>query len=225
MRSPVGPSPPPLRLHGGGEFRRRLAVAFGRPEAAGDVVWRRLVHASGALILVYYLFPVDFFVVLPKEDVLLLALAAGFVLEVLRLRAGVELPAIRAYELRRPASYLFYAVGLVIAVLLFPEGIAAAVVLGTALVDPLAGELRSDPRFRRWSLAGPLGAYVALAATSLAVVGRWPLGFAVALGVAAAVAAVGVERWRFRWLDDDLTMTVVPALLLLGAAVAFGLPR
>ena len=52
----------PLRLHRGGTFRRRLALAFGRDEAAGDIVWRRLVHGAGAFVLVYYLVPVDFFV-------------------------------------------------------------------------------------------------------------------------------------------------------------------
>lgn len=225
MRSRLEAPAPALRLHGSGEFRRRLAVAFGRPEAEGDVVWRRLVHGSGAFVLVYFVVPNDFFVVVPKEVVLLLALALACALEALRLRARLELPAIRGYELDRPASFVFYAVALVLAVLVFPEGIAAAVVLGTAFVDPLAGELRSDRRFARWTVAAPLAAYLLLATTALDLVGRWPLAWAVGLGLAAAVAAVGVERWRFRWLDDDLTMTVVPAVLLYAAALGLGLPR
>jgi dolichol kinase len=225
VRPAVAPSAPPLRLHRGGGFRRRLAAVFGRDEAAGDVLWRRLIHATGALVLVYYLLPDRFFVVLPKVDILLLALAAAAGLEVLRLGFGAELPTIRGYEARRPASYLYYAVALVAAIALFPEPIAVAVILGTAFVDPLAGAFRGLEGARR---SGPVVAgavYAALAATAFAVVGRWPWADVAALALLGAAVAVPVERWRFRWLDDDLTMTVVPALVLLGAVAALGLPR
>jgi hypothetical protein len=222
----VGEPPRGLRLHRGGEFRRRLAAAFGRDEAAGDVIWRRLIHACGALVVLYYLLPAGFFLVVPKEDVLLLALAAVAVLELLRLGFGVELPTIRGYEARRPASYVFYSVALVAAILLFPKPIAVAVILGTALVDPLAGELRSNARWARLQVVLPFVVYTGLAATALAGVGRWPLSDALGLAVLAAAVGVGVERWRFRWLDDDLTMTVVPAVALYLAGVwALGLPR
>jgi dolichol kinase len=220
----TGPSAA-LRLHRGGQFRRRLARAFGRDETEGDVLWRRILHGTGAFVLVYYLLPDDFFVVASKELVLLLALAAAFVLELARHRFGLELPTIRGYESNRPASFLFYSVGLVVAVLLFPEGIAAVVVVGTAFVDPIAGDLRTSGRSATVRLSVPIVVYAVLAAVALAVVGRWPLDAAVGLGALAAVVAVLVERWRFRWVDDDLTMTVVPAVVLLGAAVGLGLAR
>lgn len=203
-----------LRLHRGGRFRRRLAAAFGREEAEGDRLWRRILHGLGAFVLVYYLLPDRFFGVAPKEEVLLAALAAVVLLEVARLAFRLELPTIRGYETRRPASYLFYAVALVVAVLVFPEPIAAAAVLGTAFVDPLAGELRQVPGASRYALAVPLGVYAVLAATALGTVGRWPGPAAVALGVVAAVVGVGAERLRYRWLDDDLTMTLAPAVAL-----------
>lgn len=214
MRPDLGEKTPPRRLPRGGEFRRRLATAFGRDTVAGDAFWRRILHGAGAFVLVYLVMPTDLFVVAPKEVVLLLALAAVGVLELLRLRAGVELPTIRSYEAGRPASYVFYAVALVVAVLLFPAPIAVAVVLGTAIVDPIAGALRGSVRKRRLGPWLPFAVYTALAATALAVVGRWPWGWAGALGALAGAIAVAVERWRFRWLDDDLTMTVVPALVL-----------
>ncbi len=213
------------RLHRGGAFRRRLARFFGRDETQGDVLWRRILHGAGAFVLVYFVLPDGFFVVTSKAVVLLLALAAAFVLELARVGFGVELPTIRGYEARRPASFLFYSVALVLAILLFPEGIAVAAVLGTAFVDPIAGDLRSSARPGIVRLGVPLAVYAALATTALAAVGHWPLGWAVGLGIGASVVAVGVERWRFRWLDDDLTMTVVPALVLLGAAWGLGLPR
>jgi len=215
-----------LRLHRGGAFRRRLAALFGRDEAAADEISRRLVHGAGAFVLVYYLLPGRLFVVVTTEQALLIALAAVGVLEVLRLGFGAELPTIRGYEARRPASYVFYAVGLVVAVVLFPEPVAAAVVLGTALVDPVAGELRRTGRGPAWTLGGPFLLYTGLAAGALGFVGHWGWGWSLTLGGLAAAVAVAVERWRFRWLDDDLTMTVVPAVVLYGAGVlALGLPR
>ncbi len=226
MRARVDSGPPAFRLHRGGSFRRRLALAFGQDESVGDALWRRLVHGAGAFVLVYFVLPNDFFVLLPKEAVLLLALAAVVVIEVLRLGFGLEVPTLRDYEAHRLASYVFYSVGLVVAVLLLPEGLACAVVLGTALVDPLAGELRAAPVGRFVGLGVPVAAYAALAVVALWAVGRWPVLDALALGLAAAVLAVAVERWRFRWLDDDLTMTLAPAALLYGVGVlALGLPR
>jgi len=218
-----GASPPDPSSPAG--LRGRLARLFGRNEAIGNVPWRRIVHGAGAFVLVYYLIPAGFFVLVSKEVALLLALAAAFVLELCRLALGVPLPTIRGYERDRPASFVFYAVGLVVAVLLFPVAIAAAVVLGTAIVDPLAGELRARHR------PGPavwvsFAVYTGMAGGLLAGVGGWPWAWAVVLGALAGVVAVGVERWRFRWLDDDLTMTVVPAMVLYGTGVvALGLAR
>ncbi len=214
-----------LRARRGGSFRRRLAALFGRDEAAADELWRRILHGAGAFVLVYYVLPTGFFLVAPKEDVLLAALGAVIVLEVARRIARLELPTLRPYEARRPASFLFYAVALVVAVLLFPEPIAAAVVVGTAFVDPVAGELRRQARSRGVALGVPWAVYTALAVTALVGVGRWPWTDAVALAAVGGAVAVAAERVRYAWLDDDLTMTVAPALVLWAlASPVLGLP-
>lgn len=214
-----------LRLHRGGRFRRWLASAFGFDPESGDRLYRRLFHGAGAFALVYYLVPNRFFIVLPKVDVLLLVLGVAVALEALRLGLGLELPTIRPYEAHRPASFLFYGVALVLAILLLPEPVAAAVILGTALVDPFVGELRANPRLGRFDPAAPMLLYFALAATALLAVGGWPWPFALALGAGAAVLGVAAERVRFGWLDDDLTMTAVPAVFLYFVGVrALGLP-
>ena len=213
------------RLHHDGRFRRWLAASLGRDESEGDRLWRRSMHLGGALVLLYYPVPSAWLGPVPKEALLLGALGAVVALEVARLVGHVELPTIRGYEARRPASYLYYAVGLVLAVLVFPEGIAVAVVLGVAFVDPLAGELRSQVRWARLAPALPLAVYAALAVGALREVGPWPWPAAVGLGVVASGVAVGVERLRHAWLDDDLTMTVAPALFLYVTGVlALGLP-
>ncbi len=203
-----------LRLHRSGRFRRWLGNRLGGDLELGDRIWRRVLHGLCAAVLVYYLLPNGFFLVAPKEVVLILALLAVLVLELLRHLVGLELPTIRPYEQKRVASFAFFAVALVLAVLLFPEPIGAAVVLGTALVDPLAGEMRvaGYRRAALWSV--PAVVYAGLAFVGLQVVGRWPIVDAIGLAFLAAPIAVAVERPKSRWVDDDLAMTFVPAIVL-----------
>ncbi|MGD0256314.1 MAG: hypothetical protein ABSB90_00305 [Thermoplasmata archaeon] len=209
----------PLRLHRRGRFRSWLGARFGGDLELGDRIWRRVLHGLCAAILFYYLLPEEFFLFAPKEVVLVLALVAVLLLETLRHLAGLELPTIRPYEQRRVASFAFFAVAIVVAILLFPEPIAAAVVLGTALVDPLAGELRIA-RVRAAGLwAVPVAAYAGLAFVGLALIGRWPVLDSLGLALLAAPIAVAVERPKTRWVDDDLAMTFVPAVVLYVVAV------
>ncbi len=214
------------RLHRGGKTRAWLARTLGTDEAHADRLYRRVVHGAGVLVLLYYLLPAGVFVVVPNWGVLVIALAVAVVLDALRLAAGLELPTIRDYEAHRPASFVFYATALVGALLLLPEPIGAAVILGTALVDPLAGELRGRAvgRAVRWGV--PIVVYGVLAFGALTLVGRWPWATAGALAAAAGVVAVVAERVRLYGLDDDLTMTAAPAVLLYGVGVVLlGLPR
>ena len=184
------------------------------------------MHLLGAAVLVYYFLPDQFFVIAPKVDVLLAALAAMFVLEALRHTVGLELPTIRPYEAHRVASFVFYATALVLAVLLFPLPIGSAVVLGTAAVDPIAGELRRRSRSLAVTVAVPFAAYALLAFTGLAGIGGWPPLVSAVLALAAAPIAVVAERPKWPWVDDDLAMTLLPGLFLYGVgAVALGLPH
>lgn len=206
-------------------FRRWLGTQLGGDEVLGDRILRRGLHALGAAAVVYFLLPSGIFVLLSKEYVLLLALGAVLVLEALRHSVGVDLPTLRPYERHRVGSYVFYAIALTAAILLFPVPIAAAVILGTALVDPLAGELRLSPRYARLYPAVPLGTYAGLALIGMGVLGRWPLLPSVALAVLAAVIAIAAERPQIPWVDDDLAMTFAPALALLAVGVVvLGLP-
>ncbi len=215
-----------LRLHRHGRFRRWLGEGLGGDEELGDRAWRRIMHTLGAAVLVYFALPNDFFVIAPKVDILLAALGVMLVLEVLRHAAGLQLPTIRPYETRRVASFVFFSVALVLAVLLFPLPIAAAVVLGTSFVDPIVGELRHERASPLLSVGIPIGAYGLLAFVGLAAIGGWPAGDSALLAAAAAPIAVAAEWPKYPWADDDLVMTIVPALFLYGVGVlALGLPR
>jgi hypothetical protein len=213
------------KLHRGGRFRGWLGARLGGDFDLGDRAWRRIMHMGGSAVLLYYVIPDGFFVVVPKLDVLLAALLAVLVIEGLRRLFHLELPTIRPYEARRIGSYVFYSIALVGAVVLFPEPIGAAVVLGTAFVDPLAGELRASTAYRRLYPAVPLAAYVVLAFTGLAGIGHWPWPDAVGLAVIGALVGVAAERPKIVWVDDDLAMTFLPAIALyLVGVVALGLP-
>ena len=210
-----------MRLHRGGRLRGWLGRRLGGGPELGERAWRRVLHGTGSLVLLYFLVPANFFVVVPKYVVLLAALVAVLAVEGARWRALVELPTIRPHEAGRVASFAYFAVGLTAAVLLFPEAVAVAVVLGTALVDPLIGELRSSGRAARLYPSVPLVSYAALAAASFLVVGGWGWISSAVLAAFAAALAVGVERLRYAHLDDDLTMTIVPGVAL-AVLLAFG---
>jgi len=208
-----------LRLHRGGRFRRWLGGRLGGDEALGDRVWRRVLHGLVAAVLLYYALPNDVFVIASKRTILLIALAAILGLELLRHAGVVELPTLRPYESGRVGSYAFFALAVVGAIVLFPEPIAAAVVLGTAIVDPVAGELRARPAVARAYPAVPLVVYWELAFVGLALVGRWPIAASAGLAVLAAGAAVAAEWPTIGWFDDDLAMTFAPALVLYALGV------
>ena len=215
-----------LRLHRGGKFRRWLGKRLGGDFERGDRIWRRTLHVVGAIALVYYALPTDFFVIAPKVYVLLAALAAVYVVEGLRHAAGLELPTIRPYEQGRVGSFAIFGTAIVVAILFFPLAIACAVVLGTAVADPVAGELRRDPRYRRVDAVAPFAVYSVLAFVGLAPLGGWPLLPSVGLALGAGAVAVAVERPKVWWVDDDLVMTLVPALALYAVGVvALGYPR
>jgi len=214
-----------LRLHRGGKFRTWLGSRLGGDFALGDRVWRRTLHVVAAVALVYYALPTGFFVIAPKEYVLLAALAAVLVVEVLRHAVGLELPTIRPYEVGRVGSFAIFGTAIVIAILLFPLPIGCAAVLGTAIADPLAGELRTSSRFRHVDVLVPFGAYTFLAFVGLALLGRWPAIPSVGLALLAAAIAIAVERPKVWWYDDDFAMTLVPAVVLYLLAVGlFGFP-
>ena len=215
-----------IRLHRGGRFRTWLGARFGGGFELGDRLWRRALHVLAAVALLYYVLPNDFFVIAPKVDILLAALAAVYVLEALRHMAGLELPTIRPYEEGRVGSFALFGTAVVLAILFFPLPIACAVVLGTAVADPVAGELRRDPRFRAVDAVVPFAVYATLAFLGLAVLGPWPALPSVGLAAVAGVIAVAVERPKVWWVDDDLVMTLVPALVLYGlGVVALGYGR
>lgn len=211
----------PYRLHRDRTFRRWLGARAGGDDNLGDRLLRRGFHLGAAIALAYYVLPPREFVVVTTEQLLLVGLAVVLGLEGLRLAGVIEIPTIRHYETDRPASYAFYAVAIVAAILVFPEPIAVVAVLGTAAVDPLIGELRlATRRAAAWYPGGPIALYGALALVGLLLVGRWAVAPSLVGAAVAAVIAVAVERPKIGGVDDDLAMTLAPAVALVAVALA-----
>lgn len=203
-----------MRLHRDGKTREWLGGQLGGDYELGDRAYRRILHGLGSLAVLYLILPPDVFVVLTTEEVLLAALALVLGIEVLRHLAHWELPTIRPYESHRIASFAFYAIALVAALLLFPRPIAAAVILGTAWIDPLLGELRLRWTGVAHTVAPGFAAYALVAGVALVAFGA-PWTFAV-LGLALLGAAMAVAAEWPTWgpLDDDLAMTLAPGAVL-----------
>lgn len=218
-RPRIPPESVALRLHTGGRLRRWIGRRFGGGLELGDRIYRRCVHAIGAAVLLYYVLPSHLVAWFTPTELLLVGLGLVLLLEAMRWTVGVELPMIRPYEQARIASYTFYAAALVVAVLLFPLPIALVVVLGTALVDPLIGELRSSHRWGRAYPWLPGAAYLLLGTGALVLWTHWPVLPAVVFAGVAAVIALAVERPKIPEVDDDLAMTLVPALGLVALLI------
>jgi hypothetical protein len=174
---------------------------------------RRGFHLAAGLVLVYYLLP-SRVLGFPNAGLLLASLAIGLALEGLRWAGWIRLPGLRPYEQQRPASFVYFAVAIVVAILVLPEAIAAAVILGAALVDPVIGELRGRRLPAGTYPILPLVAYAAVAAAALRGIGGWTAAGSVAGAALAGVVAIAVERARIPYVDDDLTMVLAPALAL-----------
>ena len=203
------------QLHRNGRFRARLGSWFGGDYELGDRIWRRCLHVFGLAVLLYYVLPPGFFLVVPNVVALLLALGAVLAMEAARLFGWMELPTLRPWEHRRVASYAFYAVALVLAVLAFPRTVAVVVVVGAALVDPLAGELRVRRTASPASLwVVPILTYTVLAALLFVGVGGWRAAPALIAALGTGALATAVERPKFRGYDDDFAMILAPGLAL-----------
>jgi type III secretory pathway component EscS len=163
---------------------------------------------SAPIFLVYYLIP-DEVQGVDKRVGLIVLLAIVLAFEALRLWRHWTFLGMRDYESGRMSAFAWASIGLTFTFLFFPLELAAPAVTGMALTDPLIGELR-----RRKSQLYPLlpaAFYLALVlAIFIALMGwSWPILLASLVGT---VLAIGVEKVRTKYVDDDFLMMVVPLL-------------
>lgn len=179
-----------------------------------DAHWfRRVFHTFASCFLVYYLLPVEPWIDLAKIVVPVVILVCVGIIEVRRLGGELDRQyffGLRSYEHHRPASYFYFGVGLILLFLLFPQQIAVPCILCACFVDPSIGEFRHRFPRRFAYLLGFLLSFCFFVATWY----RAAPPVLVAVGLIGAAGAILGERVKFRWIDDDLLIQLVPALLL-----------
>jgi dolichol kinase len=163
-----------------------------------------------------------------------LALAVSLLLEVQRLNGKIRLPEVRDHEETKVASYIYYMVGSLLCVLLFPPMIAVTAMLFLTLGDTVSGlagsilkncDVRGMPAPAGRGRIKPLPVVAAMFTACLFIgyltSGFSGLSFPVYLaGAAAATFADGVAIIiRNRSLDDNFSIPVFSGALMIAVAL------
>ncbi len=169
-----------------------------------DAYLRRASHTVGACAVMYYALPEDMYGV-PRLIIPALAVILTTAGEFARRRKGALIPGLRDFERHRIASFYYYGLSIVLLLLLAPQVVAIACILLMAFVDPFMGETRG----KVWSLpaAVAFGAFLMYAAGFGPE--HWPYI------IAGALTAVVLESVSHHPLDDDYTMSLGTALVLM----------
>jgi hypothetical protein len=145
--------------------------------------------------------------------------SAIMLFEAFRLWKGITFMGLRPHEKDQIASFAWAAAGITAVLWLCPHDIATAALIGMALVDPLAGELRLARVHDGMTISSTLLIYFGLCIASLLA---WDMRSALVSLLLAAVAAplaIASERVKIRYVDDDFLMSVVPAAAMTGLAL------
>jgi len=163
-----------------------------------------------------------------------LALAVSLLLEVQRLKGKIRLPEVRDHEETKVASYIYYMVGSLLCVLLFPPMIAVTAMLFLTLGDTVSGlagsilkncDVRGMPAPAGRGRIKPLPVVAAMFTACLLIgyltSGFSGLSFPVYLaGAAAATFADGVAIIiRNKSLDDNFSIPVFSGALMIAVAL------
>jgi len=187
-----------------------------------DELVRRSVHCLIALAPLYFLLPDDLPVIGLRRWVLLIALLVGVgAFDAWRRHKGLTFLGLRPHERKGIASFAWAAAGITFVLWLIPQDIATAVLVGMAFVDPLAGELRAKYGTKPWPIAASVLVYFALASVIMALWGDHNIFQSIILALVGAAIAIPSESLKVRYMDDDFSMLVFPAMVMTGAAAAF----
>lgn len=178
-------------------------------------MFRRCLHCLMALSPAYYLLPTE----LPALGLDRWVLLIGFIFSVslvesVRLLKGWTFFGLRPHERNQIASFVWAAAGVTAALWLFREDVATAAIIGWAIVDPLAGELRRVRPRSAVTIIVPVMVYVAVAVPVLYLWGMMSLLSVALVSVIGATTAVIAEREKIRYIDDDFLMIVLPCLMM-----------
>jgi dolichol kinase len=182
---------------------------------------RRALHVAVSLAVLYYWFPERVVELgLSKQEIAVIGVALMAAVEAVRLRRKAIVFPMRDYERGQIAGHLWFVFGCLVALLFFPQRFAMITILGTALVDPLEGEIRGRESVRKYAEAAGFAAWCAVAFICILAV---PLATPLVLVPLGAALAVLAEAKKIKLIDDNFLMNIVPLLGLTAAAALAGL--
>lgn len=173
---------------------------------------RRSIHVLTGLGSVYYFIPEKLLPWLDRETGLVLVLLVVLAFESVRIQLSLKILGMRPYEYTRLSGFAWAFLGIGTVVLFFPFYIAVPALASMALMDPLAGELRARGATRLPDIILPLSFAIYLVSF---VLFHLPLVTAAPLALAGSLIAWLSERLKFRSIDDDFLMSVLPAVGIL----------
>jgi len=174
---------------------------------------RKIFHFSGASIPLCYLFAGKTTALI--FAVVLFVLSAIF--EFLRIRGGLDISLVRKYmqvkdsESKKPTGSFFYLLAAPITILFFQESMAIASLFVVAIADPLcslAGMQWGKTKILGKSLEGSSVFFV----VSLLILSVF--SFPVHVRLITAIFATLTELFTPKWLDDNITIPLVTAIVL-----------
>lgn len=179
-----------------------------------EVLVRRSIHCLLGLAPLYYLIPVELSFGVRRWVLLIAFFAAVIGFEAIRLWRGFTILGLRPHEKNQIASFVWAAAGVTLVLWVFEQDIASAAIVGMAIVDPIAGELRAAKKSDRVSIGVPLIVYFVVCLSVLFVAGSRELPALISLSVLGSITAIAAERPNIPSVDDDFLMTVVPAVAM-----------
>jgi len=174
-----------------------------------DYWFRRSAHVFATTFISYYFLPDSGYMGILKRIIVLSLLIIIIALDIARLkRKRYRLTGLRDYEENRIGSYVYFGIGTSILLLFFPQQIAIPCIVSAALADPVAGELRKINLKLSYLIVFMLSFFIFYS--------TWLTSpYAILISVTSSLSLTLSELKKFRYLDDDLLMQIVPALTIL----------
>jgi dolichol kinase len=180
-----------------------------------DAHWfRRVFHTFAASFLFYYLLPDEEWVNLGKIILPVIIILCMVVVEYQRIRGDLNHQrffGLRNYEKKRPASYLYFGVAVLLLFLLFPQQIVIPCILCASFTDPLIDESRYYLGKKRAYVIG----FVVSMFFFLVTWYRADWWLLILVPLLGATGAMMGEVRKLKLVDDDFMIQMLPAVFLL----------
>lgn len=173
------------------------------------VALRRFIHVLTGFGPAYYLIPVNILPGLQRATALVILLLFVLGFESVRIQLSIKIIGLRAYEYSRLSGFAWAFLGIATVVIFFPAFVAVPCLVAMALMDPLAGEMRAMGSKRLPDIILPVSFVIFI--VSFGLFGMH-LAQAVPLALVGAIISWLSEKLKFKPIDDDYLMSVLPAV-------------